>query len=420
MNDFIIKLQAMIDSSSLTNIQKNLLKQKINIPVKVDTEATQHSINTLANSILTFQQNNTKMSRASKKELDALYNSLINGSKLSKTQVNDLKTRFTQLKVEIREAGQLGKSFGDSIKQGMGSFATWLPASQIIMQMVNGVRSAVNELKDLDNILTEISKTSDLTNQQLEKLGENAFESASKYGKTATDYLTGVQEMYRAGFDNAEEMAELSVLAQAAGDLDATAANDYLMATNAAYDYKGSVEELNKVLDSQNYITNNAAVSMKDMADATSESASVAAQYGVKINELSAMIATVASKTRESGSEVGTALRSIFTTLQDTTSKPVIEAFESVDISMTKFENGVEKLKTPIELLRELSVAFNELPEGAIEKSQILVDIGKKYHANTLSALLSDWSSYEDMLELYSQGMGSAAKEAEKSANNWE
>lgn len=42
-----------------------------------------------------------------------------------------------------------------------------------------------------------------------------------------------------------------------------------------------------------------------------------------------------------------------------------------------------------------------------------------KYHANSLSSILSDWSSYEEMLELYSQGMGSAAKEAEKSANNW-
>ena len=31
---------------------------------------------------------------------------------------------------------------------------------------------------------------------------------------------------------------------------------------------------------------------------------------------------------------------------------------------------------------------------------------------------MSDWESYEGMLDLYSQGMGSAAKEAEKSANN--
>lgn len=42
-----------------------------------------------------------------------------------------------------------------------------------------------------------------------------------------------------------------------------------------------------------------------------------------------------------------------------------------------------------------------------------------KYHANTLSAILSDWSSFENMESLYSQGSGSALQEAEKSANNW-
>lgn len=190
---------------------------------------------------------------------------------------------------------------------------------------VSKTKEAISELIELDSILTEISKTSDLTNQQLRELGNTAFDSASKYGRSAADYLTGVQEMYRAGFKNAEEMAELSLLAQAAGDMESNSANDYLMATNAAYNYKGSVEELNKVLDSQNYITNNAAVSMQDMADATSEAASIAAQYGVEIDELSALIAVATSKTRESGSEVGTALKSIFVTLQTLQANPLLK-----------------------------------------------------------------------------------------------
>ena len=41
-----------------------------------------------------------------------------------------------------------------------------------------------------------------------------------------------------------------------------------------------------------------------------------------------------------------------------------------------------------------------------------------KWHGNTLSAILSDWSSFEKMESLYSQGSGSALQEAEKSANN--
>lgn len=282
------------------------------------------------------------------------------------------------------------------------------------------LKESLSELAKLDSILTQISKTSDLTSRQLKELGNTAFASASKYGKTASDYLTGVREMYRAGFDNAEKMAELSLLTQTAGDMEANAANNYLMAANAAYNLKGSTKELNKVLDAQNYITNNSAVSMQDMAAATTKAASTAAQCSVGINELSALIAVVASKTRQSGAEVGEALKNIFVTLQDTASQSVATAFDSVGISMTKIADGSEKLKTPVELLKELSAAYNKFPEGDTKRAAILTEIGNGANADALSAILSDWESYESMLNLYPQGMGSAAEAAEKSADSIE
>lgn len=372
----------------------------------------------LINRINSFLSKNTRITNDAKASLQGYVSELERGVNLSRW--NEINGKLKDTETSMRGLHRLGASLKDQMSQAAQSFTQWLSVSSVIMLGISKTKEAISELIELDNILTEISKTSNLTNNQLKELGDNAFESASKYGRSASDYLTGVQEMYRAGFSNAEEMAELSLLAQAAGDMASNSANDYLMATNAAYNYKGNAEELNRVLDSQNYITNNAAVSMQDMADATSEAASIASQYGVQIDELSALIAVATSKTRESGAEVGTALKSIFVTLQDTTSKPVVEAFDAVGISMTKVVNGAERLKTPIELLKELSVAFKELPEGDTKRANILTDIGKKYHANTLSAILSDWESYESMLDLYSQGMGSAAEEAEKSANNIE
>lgn len=278
------------------------------------------------------------------------------------------------------------------------------------------LKEAVTELRKLDRILTEIGKTSDLTKRQLKELGNTAFDTASKYGKSAADYLTGIQEMYRAGFDNAKELAELSLLAQAAGDIEADCANRYLTAANAAYDFKGNAEELNGVLDSQTYIANRASVRMEDMADATSEAAFAAAQYGVGIDELSALIAVAASKMADSGVEIGGSIKRILEALQDTSNVSVAEALDSVGISMTKLADGSLRLKTPIELLKELSAALCRLPEGDAARTDIFAAIGGENHADTLSALLSDWSSYEALLALYPQGAGSAAKAAEESA----
>ena len=370
---------------SYEQFNTTLQKVKNSISVKADQGlmlADQKKIDSLADSVLKFRDNNTKMSKDLRNSFTGIYDKLITGTNLTEKEVRELAQQFANLKLQVREAGQLGQSFGDKMKNAMKKFAEWGFATGVVTKVTSEISSAVNELKELDNILTEISKTSDLTEQQLKKLGDTAFDSASKYGRKASDYLTGVQEMYRAGFNNAEEMAELSVLAQSAGDMDSTLSNDYIMATNAAYKYKGSVEELNNVLDRQNYITNNAAISMKDIADATTETASVAAQYGVQIDELSALIATATANTRESGSEVGTALKAILINLQDTTSKPVTDTFDALGISMTKVVNGAETLKTPIELIYELADAYNSLPEGDIMRANILNEIGQKRHAN--------------------------------------
>lgn len=88
---------------------------------------------------------------------------------------------------------------------------------------------------------------------------------------------------------------------------------------------------------------------------------------------------------------------------------------------MTKMVGDSKQLKTPIELLKELSKVYNELPEGDTKRANILNKIGGKYHANTLAAILSDQDTYNSMMSLYNSdsAVGSAQKEADKSANNW-
>ena len=401
----------------LTQTQNNLKQTRSDYSLL----ATEQQRLSLANTIEAWNQKNTRATKEVRAENDRYVASLRDlNTQMTKLQFGQIQTGFKQTENSMRTLNRLGASLKDQMKQAANSFTQWISVSSAIMGVVYNTKQAVSELKDLDDILTEISKTSDLTTEQLKNLGDTAFDTASKYGKKASDYLTGVQEMYRAGFDNAEQMAELSVLAQSAGDMDATLSNNYLMATNAAYKYKGSIEDLNNVLDSQNYITNNAAISMKDIADATTETASVAAEFGVQIDELSALIATATANTRESGSEVGTALKAILINLQDTTSKPVTDTFDALGISMTKVVDGAEKLKTPIELLYELADAYNSLPEGDVMRANILNDIGQKRHANVLASILSDMSGYQKMLDLYNStsANGSAFKEAEKSANN--
>lgn len=73
----------------------------------------------------------------------------------------------------------------------------------------NGSQSSLNELKEVNRILTEISKTADHLNKaDLTDMESSAFSTAGKYGQKASQYLTGVQEMALAGYGNAEKLSD--------------------------------------------------------------------------------------------------------------------------------------------------------------------------------------------------------------------
>lgn len=375
-----------------------------------------------ANKLHKYWKDNTKLTKS---YTSALQDLELRASKATTTgELAEVNKEFRALDAQITSKGLKGRSIFSELGRGVKQIGQFVYTYGAIQKGMNLIVGSISELKEIDTILTEISKTSDLTDTQIKELGKDSFSSASVYGKTAKDYLTGIQEMSRSGFygKQAEELSKLSILGQAAGDMNAEVSNSYLLATNAAYAYQGSVKKLNTVLDGQNMITNRNSVNMNDMAEATSKAASMASQTGVEVNELSAVIGTAVARTKQEGNVIGTSLKSLFVNLQDTSNKKIVGTFDALGISQKKFVNGSEQLKTPIELLKELSVAYNALPEGSVLKADVLRNIGQKRQANVLAAVLGGMGSgdYDKMLKDYSQGMGSAAIEAEKSANNWQ
>ncbi len=374
-----------------------------------------------ANTIEAWNQKNTAATKDVRAANEAYIASLRDlNSQMTKMQFNEISDEFKKNENFMRALSKLGASFKDQMSQAAQSFTQWLSVSSGVMLLISKTKDAISEIKELDNILTEISKTSDLTSQQLKQLGMDAYDAASKYGRTASDYLLGVQEMARSGFygDKGTAMAEQSLLAQSAGDMNAELANNYVLATNAAYKLNGEADKLNAILDGQNSITNKNSVAMADMATAMSEAGTVASSYRVSIEDLSAMIGTIESVTKLGGSEVGNAIKAILINLQNVTSSKITDTLDTANASMTEFVNGAEKLRNPIDILRDLAKTFNQLDEDDPLRAEILTNIGQKYHAAKLGALLQNMEMFDKMLVDYSEGTGSALEESNKSAKN--
>ena len=338
-----------------------------------------------ANQLEAWNQKNTKATKQVREENERYIQTLKDlDQQVTKSQLGQMKTALQQNENAMRSLNKLGASLKNQWNQAVSSFTMWISASSGVMKVISETRQAITTIKAMDTILTEISKTSDMTDQQLKKLGLSSYEAASKYGRTATDYLTGVQEMSRSGFygEQGQSMAELSLLAQSAGDLTADLSNSYILATNAAFKYKGNAEKINEVLDGQNEITNRNSVSLQDMATAMTKAGTVASSYGVSIEDLSAMIGTVESVTKLAGEDVGTGIKSILINLQNVSSSKITKTLDQANASMTEMVNGTEKLRDPISILRDLAKTFNTLDESDPLRAQILTSVGGKYQAD--------------------------------------
>ena len=387
----------------------------------------------LDNDLTTFLNKNSKIRESSilLKESEKVRELI--GSVDDKDALKAATEAFQLFKSEVSATGYAGTGTAEKIKGMLSQVMKIGSFFGVASLAVNSFRKSLGTLKGNNTILVEISKTSEMTKQQLKELGDEAFKVASKYGQLSSGYLLGVQEMARSGYEDlSKELGELSLLTQSAGDMTADSANNYLLATDAAYRYGGSVEKLTAALDGANYISNRNSASLTDLADATRVSASFAANAGVAIDELTAAEATMIATTKRSGSEMGRAFRSIILNLQQVSGefdgeiideeqlKKVEARCHSLGVELEYMKDGIATLRNPMEVLKDLAKVYNSLPDNSAEKQGLISDIGGKYHANALSSLLGRWDMYEKMLSEFSQGTGFALEEAEKTANSWE
>lgn len=301
--------------------------------------------------------------------------------------------------------------------------------------ITSGISNSISEMKKLDAELVTVRKVADATDAQLAKLSEDSYKIGAKYGRTPSDYAAGVAEFNRAGYrETAESLAELSIKSQLVGDMSATVANQFLLATDAAYQYNGSVTELSAVLDGMNAIDNNYATSIEKIAAGLGKVAPIASQAHVGIDELSAALGTITAVTQRSGEEAATALRALFLNIMGDTKTEIEDGatwtageIEGLRNLMKRYipeivaeADRLGEVINPMEAIGALAKAYSEgiLTEQALV--QQVSDIGGKLRSSQLLAIVQNWDMYSSMLNTYKTAAGSADAEVSKMMDSWD
>ncbi|MBR3240766.1 MAG: phage tail tape measure protein, partial [Oscillospiraceae bacterium] len=283
--------------AQLTQLDSVVTRLKANRNVKISVNA--RSLATAANNAQTLNTNLSQVTQNAK----------------------TMGTTGAQSVQKTGQAIQKASRNAESFNTGMGNvvltMAKFRLASAAINVVATGFKDAFAEMKRVDSEMVTIRKVTGYTADEMERLSQNAYSLASKYGRTASEVMAGESVFARAGYTSQiEQLSELSLLLQNVGDLQADDAAKFLIATDAAYKFGGSQEKLMAVVDGLNEITNKHATDMQKMTEGMTVAGSVFAESGESIETFAALLGAATAKTQRSGSEMARGLRTILMNLR--------------------------------------------------------------------------------------------------------
>jgi TP901 family phage tail tape measure protein len=336
-------------------------------------------------------------------------------------QFDTLKTKVAQVSSEFRNTNKDGYSFVQMLELAAKKIAIWGISTQIVYSAVRGFKDLVNTVIEVDTALTEINKVLDLNKSQLSDLTEEATKLGIAYGRTTTEILRSVGAFAKAGLDKkaSTQMAELAALLSNVGDMTTESAQDMLIATNAGYQLGNDYQRLNLLISEFNELANKNAVEVNFLADSWMNSASIAKQAKLSIEDYNAILTVSGSSTQKTGKEIGNAWKTILMRLQG-----VSDGTDTLDEDLSKVEETLNNLgiairKTPtewkpaMESITEIAQKYKELGEAGetVKQSELTEVLAGKYRANVLAATLQNFDQIKKALQDQVGAMGSAEKE---------
>ena len=193
--------QALIEAEKALDTE--IKKVQSSVTSMNATMAKSSAIDALRQKYQEFYDKNTAAHQKWGKSLLSAINELAPGAEVSKQRVQELNQQLINTSNAARQAGKLGLSFFDTIKQGMQKFSYWTSSTFLVMKTITEIKEAVSFAKEMDSALTNINYTMDVTKSQLTDIGNSSIQMAKDLKTSASDIL-GAVTLYA----NAKETAD--------------------------------------------------------------------------------------------------------------------------------------------------------------------------------------------------------------------
>ncbi len=382
----------------------------------------------LSSKISKWMQDNPKAAAAYRQELEQIQLQLQNCSNPS--LYNKMAQQFRTVTAEASKLGLASKT----ILSGIGSVGKLAlqvagigSAFQVVYKSIQLVKQGVQTVRELDDSMVDLKKTTTMSASELKDFYYDANESAKKLGTTTQAIIQSAADWSRLGFSDkqsATRMAELSAqFAAISPGLDIENATTGLLSIMRAYGIE--VEDvLDGVMSKINIVGNKFGTSNEQIIAGLSKSSSAFSMMGGSLEENIALF-TAAQEIIQNAEQVGNGLRSITMRIRgyDEETEQLSEDLVNINgdlIDLTKTAdnpNGISlftdstmtEYKSIGEYLVQISEIYDKL--SAQKQQDLLEKLFGKNRATVGAAILKNIDQYKAALETMKGSAGSADAE---------
>ena len=354
------------------------IKKVTNDVTKMNAEYAKSSkVESLHQKLTEFYDKNSATHKKWGTELKQMMDATASGAKVTNSELLRMELRYKQIGNEARQAGKLGLSFFDSIKEQAKKFTQWVSITSVVMEGIRIGKDMIQDVRELDDSLLELTKVSDLSASGLEKVTEQAYELGEKVARTGKEVIDATTEFKRAGFDMQQsmDMAESAmVMTNVAENITDTAdAAGTLISVLKGFNMDAS--ETMTIVDKINQVSNTSPIGFDNIAEGLERTAGTMAQSGNTIDQTIGLITAGYAQLRNV-EKVSTGLVTLSARLRG-----VDEDGEVIDGLSAKLQEDFGKIGVAIEDADGSLRSIYEIAQDYSKVLPTLTDKQKQYYA---------------------------------------
>ena len=363
-------------------------------------------------------------------DLRDIFNQTGQGAKLTNQELAVLKQRFIDIQNTARNTGKLGKTFFQTIREGMSSFSYWTSSTFLVMKVIQSIKGGIRSVIELDTALVDLRKTTTMTYGELEKFYYQANEVAKQMGVTTAEIINQASAWSRLGYSSAEAASKMakysSMFASISPGMNVDTATDGLVSVMKAFDIGNDNPDdvLDGIMSKINIIGNTAATSNAEIVNMLTRSSSAMKEANNTLEETIALETAAVEITRDDAS-VGTAFKTVAMRIRgyDEETEEFIGNVEELSgeiANLTKTAStpgGISlftddtktEYKSTYQLLKEISEIYDQLSDK--DQAGLLEALAGKRQGQIIAATINNFEAAEKAMDNMANSAGSAEKE---------